>query len=505
MTTSSAPPPPSTPGLARTMGLTGLVATGVCSMIGASIQIVPFQLQRTVPGIGPWVLGAFLTAAVPAVLAALCYAILASAMPRAGGSYVYASRGLNPYLGFVASFSQWFGLCIAIGVVSYVIPPFLRDVAIPAGFPALGAALDHGPIRLAVALVFLWTFVGVNLRGVGAVEKTLIPLMVIMFVLGAIVIFAGTQYTQADFASGLAAKEPGRTVPVADAPFSWATFLSASTVLFSSFIGFDAIAQAGGEAKNPARNLPLATGIAVLTVGCFYFLFAGAVYHIVPWSFVAEEASKHDVTAPGLLSYVLSPGWTLAIVAGAAISLINDLPGMLLAVSRLMFAWAEDGVFPAGVAAVHPTWRTPHVAIIASAVMATIGILGCHFASDFFLGVDILVISMLVNFILMCATVIALPSVNPAIASKITVLRTRAVQAPLAALGIALLGSLLAVSVWKDVAAPARAWYYRSTPVWLGVMAMATVIYWRERSKLAASGIDAQARFRELPPEGGVV
>ncbi len=492
------------PGLAREMGLLGLVATGICSMIGASIQIIPFQLQRTVPGIGPWVLGAFLTAAVPAVLAALSYAILASAMPRAGGSYVYASRGLNPYLGFVASFSQWFGLCIAIGVVSYVIPPFLRDVAQPLGFTGVAAALDHGPLRLVVALVFLWTFVGVNLRGVGAVEKTLVPLMVLMFVLGAIVIVAGFTHTQADFAAGLAAREPGRTVPITEAPFSWATFLTASTVLFSSFIGFDSIAQAGGEAKNAARNLPIATGIAVLTVGVFYFLFAGAVYHAVPWSFVAEEAARHDVTAPGLLSYMLAPGWTIAIVAGAAISLINDLPGMLLAVSRLMFAWAEDGVFPRAVARIHPVWRTPNVAIIASAGMATIGVLGCHFASDFFLGVDILVTSMLVNFMLMCVTVLVLPSVNPAVAARITVLRARALQVPLASLGVLLLGALLAVSVWKDVAAPARAWYYRSTPVWLGVMVIASVIYWRERRALTAAGIDADAHFRELPPEDGV-
>jgi hypothetical protein len=64
-------------------------------------------------------------------------AYLASAMPRAGGSYVYASRGLSPYLGFIASFSQWFSLCIAIGVVSCVLVPFLRDIATAAGWPNL--------------------------------------------------------------------------------------------------------------------------------------------------------------------------------------------------------------------------------------------------------------------------------------------------------------------------------------------------------------------------------
>ena len=96
-------------GLAREMGLLGLVATGICSMIGAAINVIPFTLQRTVPGIGPYVLPAYLLATLPAILAGLAYAILASAMPRAGGSYVYASRALSPYLGFVASFSQWFG------------------------------------------------------------------------------------------------------------------------------------------------------------------------------------------------------------------------------------------------------------------------------------------------------------------------------------------------------------------------------------------------------------
>ncbi|MFT7272853.1 MAG: APA family basic amino acid/polyamine antiporter, partial [Spirosomataceae bacterium] len=87
--------------LARQMGLLTITATGVCSMMGASINVVPFMIHRNVSGIGPYVLPAFAVAGIPAIFAALAYAILASAMPRAGGSYLYASRGLNPYLGFV--------------------------------------------------------------------------------------------------------------------------------------------------------------------------------------------------------------------------------------------------------------------------------------------------------------------------------------------------------------------------------------------------------------------
>src|SRR5262249_7550824 len=150
-TEATVSPAPSRPRLAREMGLLSLTATGVCSMVGAGINVVPFMLQRHVPGIGPHVVPAYVFAALPAVLAGLAYAILASAMPRAGGSYVYASRALDPYLGFVASFSQWFSLCVATGVVAYVLVPFLRDVASAGGAGSLAAALDAGPVRLAGA------------------------------------------------------------------------------------------------------------------------------------------------------------------------------------------------------------------------------------------------------------------------------------------------------------------------------------------------------------------
>jgi amino acid transporter len=487
-------------GLARRLGLLGLAATGICSMLGAAINIIPFMLQRSVPGIGPYVLPAYAFAAIPAVLAALAYATLASAMPRAGGSYVFASRGLNPFLGFVASFSQWFGLSVAIGVVSYLLIPFVRDVFAAVGWMGVAATLDEGPARVGLALAFLWGSVAINLRGVQLVERVLVPLMFVMFALGAVVIVAGFAFDQADFAAGLAARE-GVTVPVADAEFSWSRLLAAAAILFSSFIGFDSIAQAGGEAKDPHRTLPLAIGIAVVTVGTFYFLFTAAVYHTVPWAFVAERAQTQDLTAPGLLGYVLEPRWTVLIIAGAAIALINDLPAMLLAVSRLMFAWAGDGVFPRGVARVHPRWHTPHVALVASGAMATAAILGSHFAGDFFLGVDILVTSMLVNFLVMCATVLALPGRNPELARAVTVLRDRRLQVPLAAAGVGLLGLFLVVHVHKDLTADVAAWYFHSTPVWLAVMGLASVIHLREVAALRRSGTDIDRLFRELPPE----
>ncbi len=487
--------------LARDLGLLGLTATGICAMMGAAINIIPVMIQRNVPGIGPYVLPAYMLGAVPAVLAAFAYAILASAMPRAGGSYIYASRALNPYLGFVASFSQWFGLSIAIGVVSYLLVPFLRDIATALQLTGLAGALGSGGVRVTTALMFLWFFVGVNILGVKLYERLLVPLMVLMFLGGSIVIVSGFLFDHTEFALAVTRRE-GATVGAPTAiSLSLASLLAASAILFSSFIGFDAIAQAGGEARNPNRNLPLAIGIAVATVGTFYMLFTHAVYRIVPWQFVAERAMTEDLTAPGLLVYVLSPGWTVAILGGAAIALINDLPAMLLAVSRLMFSWAEDGIFPRGVAVVNARWRTPHVAVAASGLMASAAILGSHLAGDFFLGVDILVTSMLVNFLLMGLSVIILPYRNPALAREIRFVTRRGVQVLVGVSAALPLATLLISHIAKDLTADVAAWYFRSTPLWLIVMGLASLIFWREWRQLQGRGVDVARIFNTLPPE----
>lgn len=469
-------------------------------MVGAGINIVPFALQRTVPGIGDWVLVAYGIAAVPAILAALCYAMLGSAMPRAGGSYVYASRSVGPYTGFLASFSQWFGLCMAIAVVSYVIPPFLRDIAVAAEWPALAATLEQRGVRLALALALLWTFVGVNLRGVSAVARTLVPLMVLMFVCGGLVILTGLTHDPAEYRALATARGEAAMLTGTRGAF-WSVVPPAAAVLFSSFIGFDAIAQAGGEAKSPARSLPLATGLAILTVGTFYFLFTAAVYHTVPWQYVAAASAVRDVTAPGLLAPLTSPTVAVIMVAGAAISLINDLPGMLLGVSRLCFAWAEDGVFPRSIAAVHPRTGAPTVALYLSAGLATFGILAGHLAGDFFAGVDILVTAMLVNFLIMAWSVLRLPARNPALARAMRVLPSRPLQVAVAVSALALLSTLLIVHSWRDLSADVAGWYAHPTLVWLLVMAGGSLLYWREVRALAQRGGDIRAITAVLPPE----
>ena len=149
----------------------------------------------------------------------------------------------------------------------------------------------------------------------------------------------------------------------------------------------------------------------------------------------------------------------------------------------------------------HPKRHTPHVALVASGCMASVGILGSHLAGDFFLGVDLLVLSMLVNFLFMCLSVLSLDRRNPALARRIEVFRRPAIHRPLALTGAVTLTGFLAIHVWKDLNSDVAVWYFRSTPVWLAVMALAAIVFWREMKALERSGADVEAIFSTLPPE----
>ena len=463
-------------------------------MLGASVYIVPFMIQRNVEGIGPNVVPAFMLAAIPAIFAAFAYAALSTAMPVAGGSYIYASRGLNPYLGFIASFSQWFGLSIAIGVIAYVIVPFIRDIAVVLEWLDLAQILDSGFYRLVIALLLLWAFVAINMLGLKSYQNTLIPLMIFMFLLGAVVIFFGFSHNHSEFMQSSGISLSTQPAPNTDLK----TFLSAAAVLFASFIGFDSIAQAGSEAKNPTRNMPLAIILTISVVGLFYFLFTSAVYHAVPWSYVYHQALLQDITAPGLLSPLLTPLTGAMIILGAAVALINDLPAMLLSVSRLMFAWARDGIFPNMVAKIHPKYNTPHIALVISGLVATLGILGSHFAGDFFLGVDIMVTSMLVNFLLMCITLGLIYSRNQAIASKIVFPKTKFTSLFISIGGVMFLLIFLGVHLAKDLGTE-KIWYLKSTWVWLLVMMIGTVLFLVASRNLKRKGVNLKERFNSIP------
>jgi amino acid transporter len=316
-----------------------------------------------------------------------------------------------------------------------------------------------------------------------------------MFILGGLVVFWGFYYDKTDFAKALMDKTGMRLMEKPVLAFSWQTLFTGASILFASFIGFDSIAQAGGEAKNPYQNLPKAIILAISLVGIYYFVFSAAVYHSIPWWYIAEEAKQKDLTAPGLFSILLNPFWSAIILSGAAIALLNDLPGMILSVSRLVFAWAKDGIIHPVFAKVNQTNKTPQSAILFSSFISALGILGCHFAGDIFLGIDIMVTSMLVNFILICLSVVFLPLKNKSLSAKMLGYSFPKIRTLLAILGVFLLSILLVFHTIKDLNSTLSHWYFKATWVWLIVMTMGSAwffTFWLKNK-------NGKSHFEELP------
>jgi basic amino acid/polyamine antiporter, APA family len=108
---------------------------------------------------------------------------------------------------------------------------------------------------------------------------------------------------------------------------------------------------------------------------------------------------------------------------------------------------------------------------------------------------------MLVNFVIMALSVLRLPSYNPALAREVQVLRSRPLQIVVAVLALITLTALLVVQCYRDLTATVPGWYAHSTLVWLVVMALGTLVYWRETRALARRGGDLTAITRVLPPE----
>ena len=487
--------------LAREMGLLGLIATALCAMVGVGINIIPFMIQRSQPGIGAAVPLAFLVATVPACLAALCYAMLSSAMPRAGGSYVYATRALNPFLGFLASFAQWFGLSMGMGVVAYLLVPMLRDTVATAGWPSLAPFFDAGVVRVPIALAAIWAFWAVNIAEIRTYERAIIGMAAAMVVGPLIMTVTGFLHSPGDFAAAVAAKGLAMPPPAELPEFTTGRFLATAVILFSSFIGFDAIAQAGGEAKNPSRNLPRSIMIAIAVVALYYIVFTASVYSAVPWDYIYRISLVQDVSAPALLA-PLMPAWLAVIMLLAVtVAILNSIPSVMLANSRMIYAFGVDRIFPACFARVHPAYRTPHHAITLTAIAGSLSVFGCHMAGDFFLGVDLLVVSMLVNFLLMAVAVVTFPRVNPHLYREVGFIRSRGVQVAIAVAAAVLLLALLAVQVVADLTAPSP-WYLKSTVAWLTVMAAASLVFARFWRALRQAGVDPRVEiFGALPEE----
>ena len=377
---------PSAPRLVRALGPWMAVAIVVGTIIGSGVFKKPQQVAEYAPYFGlaalAWVLGGVL-----ALLGSLALAEVAVLYPHAGGNYVYLREAYGRLAAFLWGWVEfWMIRGASIAALATVFSESLHDVLGNARFrESLGLSptrhvLSHWEQRCLTVAVIL-TLALVNVRGVrwGGVLQLFITTVKIGSLLTIMVLpFAGNWQPAGESVSGTANLAPWW-------PASWqmSTITGFGMALLGvmwAYHGWMNIAPVAGEVRDPNRNLPLAflagTGIVI-----FLYLGANLAYAwVLP---AAEMAQCKDTPVATVFSErLLGPIGAAFASAAVMCSAFGALNGNLLVGPRVLYAMGDDRLAPRRLAAIHPRFHTPAVAIIVLAVWAALLVLGAGFHAD---------------------------------------------------------------------------------------------------------------------------
>jgi amino acid transporter len=355
--------------LKRTLGLFPLMMLGIGATVGTGIF---FVLNQAVPVAGPAVIWSFVIAGVVAGLTAICYAELASSVPVSGSSYsyAYATLGEMPAMAVAACLMLEYGVstaAVAVGWSEYLNE--LADNVLGVRLPdALSLAPELGGVVNLPAVVLVLLCMLLLVRGVS--ESTTVNSIMVVIKLGVLVLFAvlGIQGWNADNFSDFA-------------PFGAAGVTAAAGIIFFSFIGLDAVATAGEEAKNPQRDLPLAIMGALVVVTGVYLLTALVAVAAQHWGdFEGQEAGL-----AAILQQVTGASWPATLLAaGAVVSIVSVTLVVLYGQTRILFAMSRDGMVPPIFHRVHRRTLTPvpNTLIVGTLIALLAGVVPLSFLAE---------------------------------------------------------------------------------------------------------------------------
>lgn len=333
------------PSLVRGIGLPGAVLMGLGSIVGTG-AFVSLGLAAGVGGSA--IFAAILLAGGLALCNGLSSAQLAAAHPVSGGTYEYGYRLLSPGFGFAAgwlflSAKSASAASAALALSAVLVSAFGVRVEGPQPFLALAVLAC-----LAIAAS----------RGIRT--SNVVNAFVVTVALGALVLFA----MMIGFAGGEGERAPGAP----DAPFAFVGLLHAAALMFVAYTGYGRIATLGEEVRRPEWSIPRAVVLALGIATALYLLVAWAAVRAVgteTFAALAEGGAPLQAIArerSGALA-------ALVIAVGALAALLAVQFNLLLGLSRVALAMGRRGDLPAAVASIHPTTRSPWIAILLVFVM----------------------------------------------------------------------------------------------------------------------------------------
>ncbi|HEY3359849.1 MAG TPA: amino acid permease [Polyangia bacterium] len=333
--------------LARRLGLVDAAAIFVGIILGSGIFFAPAGVAAVAPGAaGVWL---WLAGGLAAAAGALCYAECGARMPRTGGFYVYCRAVYGEPVAFVGG---WAALLVtypaSMAAIALVFGHYLGE-AVPAlaGHPTLAAA---GALVAVGALNVAGVRAGaLTQRGLTAAKVGVLALLCLAAVL------AGGR--------GAAAARAPVTLP----PVQAAALLGAFIGVLFTYDGWSDVTLIAGEIRDPGRNLGRAVAVGIAVLVALYAAVQLAVTALLP----PARAGASDRVLAEAVQVGLGRGAGVAVAWLVVVSTFGSLHGVALTASRLGFAMARDGVFPAAFGALHPRLGTPAralAALIAAAV-----------------------------------------------------------------------------------------------------------------------------------------
>ena len=315
--------------LERDLGLPAVTAISIGAMVGSGIFILPGLAMEMA---GPAVVFAYFLAGVLVLPAALSKSEMATAMPEAGGTYLYIERAMGPLFGTIAGVGTWFSLT------------FKGGLALVGGAPYLVLLFDLPvkPVALAVAALLI------VLNVVGAKQTGRMQIVIVAVMLAVMVWF---------IVVGAPSVENARFEGFFDGGMEG--ILGATGFVFVSYAGVTKIASVAEEVENPDRNLPLGIlGSLVITAGIYVAIVTVMVG-------VADEAVLTDTETPMQVAAesALPAVGVAAVVVAALLALVSTANAGILSSSRYPFAMSRDGLAPDVFETVSDRFETPVNAI----------------------------------------------------------------------------------------------------------------------------------------------
>jgi len=322
--------------LSRDLGIPSLFSIATGAMISSGLFVLP-ALAFTVAG--PGVIFSYLIAAILVIPTMFSKAELATAMPRAGGTYYFIDRSLGPLAGTLSGLAAWFSLSVKTAFAFVGLGIFMEFLS-----PEINGRL--------FAMISCVIFTALNLRGAGHAGRTQIVLVAGLLI--SLTLFAGF---------GLTNLSPAHFRPIAPGGFNG--ILAGAALVFVAFGGLTKVTSVSEEAKRPGRDLPVSMFLALTVVTILYFVSVLICVGVLDPSLLSQTSMPISEAASVIAG---KTGLTVMSIA-AVLAFLSTANAGILASARFPFAMSRDHLLPAGLSRISLKKGVPWVSIVLTGVI----------------------------------------------------------------------------------------------------------------------------------------